>query len=87
MTPAASDLIDDAIRTDDAIAVLRDEISELESNRRRQWLEASRAGATYKELCDLTGYSDGMICKEIRQARAEVGGELGERLARRRVFA
>jgi hypothetical protein len=86
MTPQARGALERADAYDRRIGELLEEIDDAERARRREWLVASRYGATYKEIRGATGYSDGMVCKEIRAARQEVGGDLAERLERRRVF-
>lgn len=43
------------------------------AKRRHFWMLANRAGMTYEEIREATGYSSGLICREIARAAREAG--------------
>lgn len=62
----------------------RTNIERLKARRRRHWMRANRAGMTYVEIRDATGYSDGLVCREIARAVREAGASAGRAPGRRK---
>lgn len=57
----------------------RREIERVKRDRRGYLLRANRSGATYDELVERCGVSDGYLAREIRQARREAPAVLRRR--------
>jgi hypothetical protein len=60
-----------AVAIEERLRRHREREEQLLWNRRKTWLMATEAGATYSELKQAVGMSDGLLIKELRRARLE----------------